>query len=199
MKSSRPPQNYRSSLQKRAALPASFTRVTFLVSVFTLYWKIGQLTKKKETAARALATTIMMSGKLWLISKLCSPEIGVKVYSSGCRPIGEVSLQAQVVLLANGERQELLGRRLPRPYKSSIIPQWPPTTAQHLLRNLSQGNHLSERSEIFSRKILTSNCVCPLFVGSSSLTSWRGTGNWKRTKKWTWRKRTPSLILNRRI
>ena len=150
MKSSRPPQNYRRSLQKRAALPASFTRVTFLVSftVFTLYWKIGQLTKKKETAARALATTIMMSGKLWLISKLCSPEIGVKVYSSGCRPIGEVSLQAQVVLLANGERQELLGRRLPRPYKSSIIPQWPPTTA-HLLRNPSQGNLLSERSEIF--------------------------------------------------
>ena len=196
MKSSRPPQNYRRSLQKRAALPASFTRVTFL-TVFT--WKIGQLTKKKETAARALATTIMMSGKLWLISKLCSPEIGVKVYSSGCRPIGEVSLQAQVVLLANGERQELLGRRLPRPYKSSIIPQWPPTTAQHLLRNLSQGNHLSERSEIFPRKIFTSNCVCPLFVGSSSLTSWRGTGNWKRMKKWTWRKRTPSLILSRRI
>ena len=138
MKSSRPPQNYRSSLQKRAALPASFTRVTFL-TVFT--WKIGQLTKKKETAARALATTIMMSGKLCLISKLCSPEIGVKVYSSGCRPIGEVSLQAQVVLLANGERQELFGRRLPRPYKSSIIPQWPPTTA-HLLRNPSQGNQI---------------------------------------------------------
>ena len=55
MKSSRPPQNYRSSLQKRAALPASFTRVTFL-PLFSLYsllenWAIDKKERNGSTCS----------------------------------------------------------------------------------------------------------------------------------------------------